>query len=193
MKKSIFFLLIISLLINSNDTYAAESCSPNSVTVVYINGIFVKSEAEAKKDTDLLKDKFKDNGGSTNVTFLTGYNPSHFFGAGDIVKSLGQVYFGGNMDIDLVNILNDLHSKVKTQKILLVGHSQGTWYTNAAYQYLINNGVSRESIAIYNVATPTDNVAGVKNINQKDYLTSNNDQVIKKVKRVGNFWKTLGT
>ena len=77
--------------------------------------------------------------------------------------------FGGYVDYDLTNILRQLHGDLKAQKILLVGHSQGTFYTNAAYDYLVKNGVDKKSIAVYNIGTPADKVAG-----NGEYLTSSN-------------------
>ncbi len=59
-----------------------------------------------------------------------------------------------------------------------MGHSQGTFYTNAAYDYLVKNGVQKDSISVYNVATPADRVADGGN-----YLTSSKDKVINEVVR----------
>ncbi|MCR4280766.1 MAG: lamin tail domain-containing protein, partial [Candidatus Kaiserbacteria bacterium] len=72
---------------------------------------------------------------------------------------------------------------VSTRKILLIGHSQGTFYTNAIYQYLIKNGVPAESIAVYNLATPASYVEG-----GGQYLTSANDRVINGIRPlIGKF------
>jgi len=77
------------------------------------------------------------------------------------------------MDYDLQTILTSLHKDLKTQKILLVGHSQGTYYSNEMYQYLTENGVDKSSVAVYNVATPARFVAG-----GGDHLNSSTDTLL---------------
>jgi len=74
-------------------------------------------------------------------------------------------------------MLMRLHEDVATQKVLLVGHSQGTFYTNEIYNYLIENGIPESAVSIYNIATPANYVEG----NGK-YLTSANDNLINKVR-----------
>ncbi|MCX6722389.1 MAG: lamin tail domain-containing protein, partial [Candidatus Staskawiczbacteria bacterium] len=80
-------------------------------------------------------------------------------------------------DHDFVDILNQVHGDLKTQKILLLGYSQGSFYSNAIYDYLVKNGVDKNSIAVYNVATPADRVAGPEGHPGK-YLTSSTDRVV---------------
>ncbi|MBI4653092.1 hypothetical protein HY750_02460 [Candidatus Kuenenbacteria bacterium] len=82
-------------------------------------------------------------------------------------------------DFDFKTILTQIHSEVKTKKIILVGYSQGTLYANEIYNYLVNNGIPKESIAVYNVATPASYVAG----NGK-YITSYNDKVINQIRDI---------
>ncbi len=76
----------------------------------------------------------------------------------------------------MTTILRQVHQELSTRKVLLVGHSQGTFYTNAAYDYLTGHGVAKESIAVYNIATPADRVLGGGN-----YLTSSTDKVISSI------------
>ena len=99
-------------------------------------------------------------------------------GLDDLVSSVEQAYGNVGVDYDLTNILLQAHDNLKTQKILLMGHSQGTFYTNAAYDYLIGHGVDKNSIAVYNVATPASLVAG-----NGLYLTSSTDKVINTIVR----------
>ena len=64
-------------------------------------------------------------------------------------------------DYDLKTILMQIHPEVTTtRKILLVGHSQGTFYTNAIYRYFLEHGMPEGSVAVYNLATPAAYVEG---------------------------------
>src|SRR3989338_10318526 len=172
-----YFVLELVILIPIN-VFAA--CLANGYTVVYVNGILTGKQS-ANSDKDLLKQDFFAESDLKNVTFLTGYNESHLAGFGDLFKSVQQAYRGeGDVfveDFDLQTILLQLHSQITTQKILLVGHSQGTFYTNALYKYFTEHGVPKESIAVYNVATPASFVA-----DGAGYLTSANDKVIERVR-----------
>jgi len=149
---------------------------------VYVNGVLT-SLSSAQRDLATLKAEFYEKSPILNVSFINGYNESHIAGIGDWIKSVEQSYKGeGDIpvdDYDLKNILLQIHDQVKTKKILLVGHSQGTFYTNALYGYLTKNGVPEESIKVYNLATPASFVAG----NGK-YLTSANDRLIIKVREL---------
>jgi len=155
----------------------SQSCDDKNSTVVYINGIFT-SQRSAQQDLMKLNYEYNLKNQKNNVNFINGYNESHFIGAGDLVKSAMQAYEGGGLDYDLTNILGQVHSELQTRKVLLVGHSQGTFYTNATYEYLIKNGSPEESTAVYNIATPADRVAGNGN-----YFTSSTDRVINYIVR----------
>ncbi len=168
----IFFLLLIPKIIR------ADTCSPNNYTAIFVNGIFTSQQSYADLDRKLLSNLYQERTGKTNVTFLTGFNPSHGSGAIDVIESATQMYAGGYLDHDLTDILRQIHGDLKTQKVILVGHSQGTFYTNAAYDYLVAHGVNKNSIAVYNVATPADRVAG-----DGKYLTSSTDEVINSIVR----------
>ena len=65
--------------------------------------------------------------------------------------------------------------KLTTQKLLLVGHSQGNFYANDLYDQLASQpgGVPSESIGVYGVATPAGRVAG-----GGKYITSDTDSII---------------
>ena len=152
--------------------FAFAQCETNGTTVIFINGIF-GTEATAEADKEDLKDKFLTSTGKTDVTFVNGFNPSHVKGLDDVVSAGVQMYMGGKQDFDLTNILIKLQTDLKTQKVVLVGHSQGSFYTNAAYEWLTSKGVSKDSIAVYNIGTPASYVAG-----NGEYVTSKNDKVV---------------
>ncbi len=175
MKFFIIILFIFSLFIAPIFVFA--DCSKTGTTVIFINGIW-ENEAQARSDKQYLEYQYKIKGESKDVNFINGYNPIHVFGLDDLVSSIMQAYGVNGVDYDLTNILLQAHIDLKTQKILLVGHSQGTFYTNIAYDYLTNHGVDKNSIAVYNVATPASKVAG----NGK-YLTSSTDEVINSIVR----------
>ena len=168
----------IALLLFAFPLSALATCSSDGFTVVYINGIKTTND-DANKDKKNLAAEFNLYSRQQNVTFLTGYNPSHLGGFGDLIKSAVQADKGkgsGIDDFDARTILMQIAPDVKTQKVLLVGHSQGTFYTNALYDYLTTHGVSKDAVGVYNVATPANFVAG-----NGAYLTSSNDRVVQKV------------
>ena len=158
-------------------SFALNMCGNPGATVIFVNGIF-GNLVGAIEDKDKLAEKFLGYAGDKNTKFINGFNPSHASGMGDLIKSVAQSYEINGLDYDLTTILNQVHEDLKTRKVLLVGHSQGTFYTNAAYEYLIKNGVPAKSIGVYNVATPDEYVAGGGN-----YLTSSTDKVINEVVR----------
>ena len=179
MKSGVAILIII--LISLPAFSYALMCDQTGYTVIYVNGILTNKQ-EAGKDTDRLRKKVEEYSGVNNVTVINGYNPSHIAGAGDLYKSIQQALQKATPtvveDFDLKTILMQIHPQVTTRKILLVGHSQGTFYTNAIYRYLLENGAPEKSVAVYNLATPANYVAGGGN-----YLTSSNDRLIETVRK----------
>lgn len=155
-------------------------CSPSGYTVIYVNGIFTSQE-DANSDTNALQRGFAKYSNLENVTFLNGYNQSHFGGGGDLLQSTAQAFSKSISNYDLNTVLRQIQPQVTTRKILLLGHSQGAFYTDEMYEYLIRHGVPRESIAVYNVGTPESYVAG-----GGGYLTSTNDKVINEVRDLEN-------
>ncbi|MBU6431528.1 lamin tail domain-containing protein, partial [Patescibacteria group bacterium] len=109
------------------------------------------------------------------VDFLL--NPSHLAGVGDLLMSVYQKIFDNEtvQDYDLIEMLNSASEKVKTQKLLLVAHSQGNFYANSFYDTVAGKqgGVPKESIGVYGIATPSSRVAG-----GGKWLTSDTDKVI---------------
>jgi hypothetical protein len=173
MKRIIFILLVALILLAPG--FSLAHCSSSGTTVIFVNGIFGdKQYAEA--DKELLRDRFLSYTHYTDVDFLLGFNGSHVGRLADLADSMVQSYGVTGLDYDLKNILINLHDDLQTQKIILVGHSQGAFYTNLAYEYLVENGVPKESIAVYNVGSPADRVAG-----DGSYLLSSTDEVVNKV------------
>ncbi len=168
--------IILSLLVFSRFAFASQ-CSNEGYSVVYVNGILTTQEEQARKDMKFLENQFEQKTNIKNVKFITGYNPSHIAGLGDVIETASQILDNPINNYDLNTILLQIYPEVATRKILLVGHSQGTFYTNEIYDYLVKNGESRDTVGVYNVATPASSVSG-----DGAYLTSENDKVINLVR-----------
>lgn len=92
------------------------------------------------------------------------------------INKIKDYGYTGYDDADLSDILGDIRSKmVENQKIILIPHSQGNLYANAAYEKLTSgdNAVPKEAIKIMGIASPAAYVAG-----GGDYLTSTHDLII---------------
>ena len=151
-------------------------CSSDGYTVVYINGILTKQD-DANNDVNALQRQFFKKSNLKGVVFRNGYNESHIAGAGDLIESASQLLNSSISNYDRDTILLQIHPEVTTRKILLVGHSQGTFYTNEIYNYLTTHGEPKESVGVYNIATPASFVSG-----DGAYLTSKNDKVISAIR-----------
>ena len=161
---------------------ASATCDLENVTVVYVNGVLTSRE-DAETDAEELQKLFLAQTSRTDVAFTTAHNPSRLAGFGDFVKAGSQAYRTVAdehiTDHDLEVMLNQLHMDVRTQKMILVGHSQGGFYANQLYAYLIENGIPESALAVYHTSTPASFVAG-----EGAYTTSATDSVI-------NFVRTL--
>ena len=154
---------------------ASELCSPKGYTIATVNGIFAEL-SDAKTNSFALKYKLGTetyNKQPIIVDYL--YNPTHIAGAMDILDYVEQGFFDEKSDYDLVEMLNDASGQITTQKLLLVGNSQGNFYANNFYDKTASQagGVPKESIGVYGVATPANRVAG-----DGKYITSDTDKVI---------------
>ncbi len=190
MKKIFSIIIFLGLIFIPTSTFSnASDCDAIGTTVIFVNGIFTK-ETDARTSVIDLERQFLEKGNRDDIKFLLGYNSTHLGGVGDMLKAVLQGYNGAWVDYDLTTLLSQVHEQLQTRKVLLVGHSQGTFYTNAAYEYLISHGVPTESIGVYNVATPADRVAGNGN-----YLTSSSDKMISSLvadlTKVGNARRPL--
>ena len=176
MKNQILFIFVLVLLFSFyvKNASANESCSSRGYSVFTINGIFT-NEDKARDSKDRLKDHLRPDYKNEPLTVDYLYNATHLLGIGDLVDVLAQMVIDQNDDYDMVEILNDASQKVTTQKLLLVGHSQGNFYANNLYDAVASKpgGVPKQSIGVYGVASPASRVAG-----GGKYLTSNSDTVI---------------
>src|SRR3990167_11105119 len=123
-----FTLVFLFLLPNIVFAY----CSEEGATVVYINGIFT-SLNDAKSDLSELKYEYRTKIKDYSVNFINGYNPSHLAGLGDLVQSAFQTFYSSASDFDRDTILLQIYPEVTTRKLVLVGHSQGSFYSNSIY------------------------------------------------------------
>jgi hypothetical protein len=78
-------------------------------------------------------------------------------------------YFDANVAMHVQQYESDL---ADGQKVLVVAHSQGNLYANAAYDRLVTDGANMQGIAIASIASPAD-VA-----KSGEYVTSTKDVVI---------------
>src|SRR3989344_2128819 len=177
--KFLYYFLVVNLLFIPNLSLASTNdflCSANGYTIATINGVFT-NDNDAKKNKEALEFKLgkEYNGEQLIVDYLL--NPPHLGGLGDIAVATYQKIFdeGKVEDYDFVEILKSASEKVRTQKLLLVAHSQGNFYANSFYDAVAGQigGVPKESIGVYGVATPAGRVAG-----DGKWLTSNTDKII---------------
>lgn len=176
-------LIVFSFLIFPSISFAISAqCISSDYTIATINGVFTDDNG-AKQNMRALEDKVGEvyEGHTINYQFLS--NPPHIGGVGDILKSIDQGLFDSETveDYDLVEMLNSASEKFHTQKVLLVGHSQGNFYANSFYDVVAGKvgGIPTQSIGIYSVATPSGRVAG-----GGKWITSDTDKVIAGI--VGN-------
>ena len=178
-RKFLGYLLVVGVFVIPNLSLAvgvSSQCSSNGYTVATINGVFT-DEKRAQENMDALKIKLGKTYNNQIIDYQYLLNPSHLAGLGDLVMSAYQKVFDSETveDYDLVEMLKDASAKVKTQKILLVAHSQGNFYANSFYDTVAGKegGVPAESIGVYAVATPASRVAG-----GGQWLTSDTDKII---------------
>jgi hypothetical protein len=174
MKNKRLIILVLFLSLFSLRVQAEDLCSKNGYTILTINGIFTNKEDAAENKRNLeVKLPQSYNNQTVKVDFV--HNPTHFGGIGDLVDVVRQGLFDPKSDYDLVEMLDGASGKVDTQKLLIVGHSQGNFYANNFYDKVVDKdgGVPAQSIGVYGVATPDKRVAG-----DGKYLTSDTDQVI---------------
>ncbi len=178
-------LLLMVLFFGGSGIYTegAEMCSPDGYMVISINGMLTTPDGAIynKEKIELnVPESYKKQ--PVFVDYV--YNPTHGFFA-DFIDAITQKT-SEKMFIsdthDLKNMLVDLSAKVKTQKLLIVAHSQGNFYANDIYRTLGDKegGVSKSSMGIYGIGTPTSYIAG-----GGKYLLSKNDSVINKIRLFG--------
>jgi len=180
-----FLIFFLAIFVFSADVYANNLCLKTGYTVLTVNGIFTDKQ-DAIKNTLALGQKFNGSYNNQKLTVDFLYNQTHLAGFGDLIDAVQQGLFDQKSDYDLVEMLNDASQKITTQKLLVVGHSQGNFYANNFYDKVasVPGGVPSESIGVYGVASPADRVAG-----GGKYLTSDTDSVI--AATVGRFLTIL--
>lgn len=175
-----FTYLALLFLVLPGFVYGA--CLERGLTVVYVNGIFT-SEETARRDLRLLEQNFKAKFPNSDVQFINGYNPSHLAGVGDVTQAALQTIGLSVSNYDLKTILLQIHPQVQTRRLLLIGHSQGGFYTNAMHEYLLAHGEPKESVGVYNIGTPSNKVAG-----GGKYLSSANDMLLNMVEHFSGIY-----
>ena len=170
--------VVIGLLICPNFVNAA--CIKEGATVVYINGVFTSLDG-ARQDLENLQGLYIKSTKDKSVKFINGYNPSHIGGLGDLTQAASQALNSSISSYDLNTILLQIHPQVTTRKLLLLGHSQGSFYANDIYNYLLEHGEPKAAVGVYQVGSPASFVAG-----GGKYLTSSNDSIINAARLVAS-------
>ncbi len=175
----IYKVMVIMMVLLPSFAFAqaqSSTCSLKGYTIETINGVFTNEDG-AILNRDALKYYFKDTFNNQPLTVDYLHNPSHLAGVGDILMSVYQKIFDNEtvQDYDLIEMLKSASEKIKTQKLLLIAHSQGNFYANSFYDKVAGKqgGVPAESIGVYSIATPSGRVAG-----GGKWLTSDTDKVI---------------
>jgi len=178
---TILVLVLVLLFSFCSKVSAGVLCSPNGYTIATVNGIFA-DVSDAKTNSFALKYKLATTTYKNQpliVKYL--YNPSHLAGVMDLIDYAQQGFFDEKSDYDLVEMISDASKQIDTQKLLLVGNSQGNFYVNNFYDKTASKqgGIPKESIGVYGVASPATRVAG-----DGKYIISDTDKVV--VDLVGN-------
>src|SRR3989344_2265836 len=138
MKKIILIIFVVFFSTAVHYTVFADNsselCQKMGYTISAVNGIFTDEEG-ARNNQRFLKAELGDSCNGQKIDYQYLLNPSHLGGAGDLAMSFYQKIFDYEAvkDYDLVEMLKDASEKVKTQKLLLVAHSQGNFYANSFY------------------------------------------------------------
>jgi hypothetical protein len=83
---------------------------------------------------------------------------------------------------DLTSIVNTINSLTTGAGVLLVGHSQGNFFMNAAYRQLTTgvNPRAPSEVLAYGVAVPANSIAGT--LATPNYVTSSTDLIMERVR-----------
>jgi len=170
-KRKIFFLVFLFTSVVPVGVYADvggyagrfEVCSKYGYTIATINGINT-TESQAEDNKDALRIIISDSFNGEKVDFTYFYNPTHLKGVWDLADSTvekissDQIVSRG----DFIEMLQDASARVKTQKLLLVAHSEGNFYANKFYdKMVVEKGIiPAQSIGVYGIANPSNRVAG---------------------------------
>ncbi|MFA5997352.1 MAG: DUF5018 domain-containing protein [Candidatus Paceibacterota bacterium] len=178
MKFPLYYFLVIIFIFPAVSFAAIETgkCSADGYTIATINGVLTDKDGAINNMEALMK-KVGFDWNNQKIKYEYLLNPSHFGGVADLFDSIIQKAFGSEVvaDYDLIEMLDDASKKIKTQKLLLVAHSQGNFYANSFYDVVADQagGIPKQSMGVYGVATPASRVAG-----GGKWLTSDTDHVI---------------
>jgi hypothetical protein len=178
---AVFLLLVLSsgILVNNLNAQTMQPCpSGHSCTVyIWINGIYGISADDWSNKVIVYGNNYRAAHNPpldpTYVVFDSIYNQSGWK-MGDLAQSATQLALQATSRINLTDPdLLSLIDQVRTRssqgyKVVLVGHSQGTFYTNFAYEAILNKLVNvpgipslpdNSKLVIVNIASPANNVA----------------------------------
>jgi len=187
-KVNIVCFFFVSIFLIPSFSNAFDQCLSNGYTIATINGMLTNREGAETNINELSKDfGFLYNNQPIKYKYLL--NDTHLGGLQDYADVAHQKAFE-NMainDYDMREILNDASQDITTQKVLLVGHSQGNFYANSLYNIVVDKqgGIPKASLGVYGVASPSSYVAG-----GGKYITSKSDKIIEKL-RIGNLLNIL--
>lgn len=173
---SVFLLTVLAMPGSINAAFIPGHCSKDDYTIATINGIST-DESHAKDNLAALVKKFGYTANGQVIDYQYLLNANHIGG----IKDLGDTWEQKKnedkivLDYDLLEILNDASTKITTQKLLIVAHSQGNFYANNFYDLVAGkpSDVLAGSVGVYGVASPANHVAG-----KGRYILSDTDSVI---------------
>ncbi|MEN8218159.1 MAG: hypothetical protein ABFS56_17670 [Pseudomonadota bacterium] len=177
---------IIILLLISSFAYAQQNdCEPDKFRVVFSNG-----ELTTPKQAFTALNELALNLGNSHAEQRMTYNLAYNYSA-DAFKKLLQTSDQRQWYVNLARQVYHWKYQVNTpdlnehvekyreailhgQKVLVVSHSQGNFYSNLAQQMLSNQkpAITMKSFGLFGVATPTNHVKGTYLTNHLDIITS---------------------
>jgi hypothetical protein len=172
MYKSALFIGFFLLLTPAVAWAQTPSCSAQGYTAIFVNGIW-DTKLQAQADSNALWFQLGHQYNNQALSVQLGYNPTHLAGAGDLLQSTAQLFSKSISNFDLNTILLEVYPEVTTRKLMLVGHSQGAFYTNDMYDYLLAHGEPIDAVGVYNVASPAAYTAG-----HGKYINSSGDTLL---------------
>jgi hypothetical protein len=171
--KTILRLLAVSLLLTvfSNTTLNAQTCPGGKTAFVWVNGIWVPTEISWKTTVNNAKDNFFASRPAINsscVVFDSVWNTSK--GAFDLGQSFNQWTLEGasvipflstysfpyniNFDPDYQKVVDKVNNwSGQGYRVVLIGHSQGTFFTKEVYEHLATNPPDVRKLSVINIAS----------------------------------------
>ena len=163
--------------------FRSPSCAKEGYTIALVNGINT-TETDAQSNLGALQEVVGHSFNGEPIDYEYLYNPTHMAALSDISDTVTESLFNQTNKYDIENILIQASKKIKTQKLLLVGYSEGNFYVNDVYDTLANTrGNPPSSVRVFAIATPADHIASVASgaENKTNYIISDTDVVINKI------------